>query len=578
VSPPALRTAAVALVAGASLTAAALTACSGAPSTQSSDGHAPRSDRGPASSETPQLVVSLIFDQVGSDALDRYFDYLAEDGVFKRAAREGVLIRRSRYPYAGTYTAAGHATLATGASPRVHGVTSNGRWSFERQRRIPFFDDGEHGVLTADGVAPGWFASPVALGAPTVADQLEQQTAGRARTASLSFKDRGAIPAGGQRPDVALWFDPKRPGFTTSTYYRKGIPGWLVEWHVANPIDDRLGPWEPDDPALLRRVAGVDDAPGEGNLPGFGRVFPHSPGDTDAPASSFRATPAGGQYLLDLAGAVVRELQMGTDETPDFLSVSISATDYVGHVFGPDSWEYADALIRLDAAAGAFIAAIERNRRVAVVVSSDHGAAPLVETSRAAGATAARVDKDLLVRHADDAVDVAIEEGDWVAAYVPPYIELSQAAKTHPRRAEIRAAARAALEAYDGVARVFDVAALAAGPPPADRIARAAYESVHARDTGELLVVMTPLWIVDEGMPRGFGTTHGSPHPYDAEVPVALFGAGVAPLGDIDERTDQRRVAATLAILLGIEPAPSMAQPPLPGVRRASPAAGRAGR
>ncbi|MBL0220259.1 MAG: alkaline phosphatase family protein, partial [Myxococcales bacterium] len=185
-------------------------------------------------------------------------------------------------------------------------------------------------------------------------------SAGRALTLSLAMKDRSAVLPGGQHPDACFWLDPRAGGFTTSTYYATELPPWIATWQRAHPLAGTMHVWEPQSPSSLASL-GPDDAPGEGAY-GWGATFPHDP---SAPASigepdAYLSTPASTEHLLAFAREAVRELHVGDDEEPDLLAISIATPDYIGHAFGPESWEYVDGLVRVDRAVGVFLDELER--------------------------------------------------------------------------------------------------------------------------------------------------------------------------------------------------------------------------
>ncbi|MCC6877986.1 MAG: alkaline phosphatase family protein, partial [Sandaracinaceae bacterium] len=323
----------------------------------------------------PRLVVVLVYDQLGSSALERLLPLLDEDGAVKRTIARGLYVERAEYEFASTFTAPGHAAIVTGAPPALSGIAANRVWDRERRSVISVMDDGEHAVLGRDGA----FASPRRLAAETAGDVLERETDGRAITISISMKDRSAILPGGHRPDVCLWFDKRAGGFTTSTYYAAALPAWASEWQAQHPWRSYLEPvWEPRDRARLEQVLGADAREGEGAY-GFDDTFPHDARELEDP-DAFLSLPRSVELELALAERAIDALHAGQDEVPDLVTISISAPDYVGHAFGPESWEYADSLVRSDALAGALLARLEaRAPGLGVVITSDHGAAPLPE-------------------------------------------------------------------------------------------------------------------------------------------------------------------------------------------------------
>ncbi len=514
--------------------------------------HAPRAPR-------PRVVVAVVLDQLATHALERALPHLDEDGAIRRGVREGAFHRQVVYAYAGTYTAAGHAAIHTGAPPAISGIVSNEVWDRARGREVPIADDATHLVLGVEGA----FASPAALRVETVADVLERASEGRAVTLSLSVKDRGAVFAGGRRPDLVLFYDARLPGYTTSSYYARSTPAWLDEWQRAHPVDALLTPWEAEDPALLARVLGPDDAPGEGDWDGLGVTFPHDPRASSRPYSVVRATPASSEHLIALAEEAALRLEVGADEVPDLLALSISSTDYVGHVFGPDSWEYLDNLVRVDRALGAFLERLARARGpIAVLLTSDHGGAPLPE--RAEGESG-RLVPSLVASELEEALDRALGEGAWVSAFVQPFVYLSEAARAPEVRERALAASVAHLSARREVGLAADAREAATWREDPDPVRRAVGLSVPDDAEGDVFVVPREGFVVDEGMPAGAGTSHGTPWAYDRTVPVIVWGPGVARV-ETREPLEQARVASTLAALLGVAPPARAPREPLPGV------------
>lgn len=503
----------------------------------------------------PRLVLAVVLDQLGWATLERSRPYLDEDGLVRRMAREGA-DHRVEYQHAATYTAAGHASIFTGVSPRVHGVMANRIFDPVRGE-VASCDDGSCPIFGREG----HYASPAVLRAPSVADALRAARP-EARIVSISYKDRGSVIPGGQRPDAVAFWDKAHGRFTTSSFYGERLPAWLERFTATHPTDTRMTPWEPEDPALLERVLGPDDRTGEGGI-GFGPTFPHDPNDAgDEPAySAFRATPQATELLLELARAAVAEHEMGRDEVPDLLTISVSGTDYVGHTFGRGSWEYLDNLRRVDRALGRLAAELEAERGpIAVLLTSDHGHSDITQAMEGGG----RIRPARFLEALDAAIDAEVGEGDWTLAYTEPFIYLSDEARDGDARDRVMDVALAHLPRHGGVERAYDAARvqeLAGSDDPIDRLV---YESVAAEPPGDVFVVLARGWMVDDDAPYDAGASHGTPWAYDREVPALFLGPGVSPLRS-EEPLDQRRVAATIAALLGI-PGPGHAPAePLPG-------------
>jgi predicted AlkP superfamily pyrophosphatase or phosphodiesterase len=505
--------------------------------------------RPPTAHERPQLVVVAVFDQLGAATLEQLTPLLDSDGAIRSVAARGNL-QRVAYPYAATYTAPGHTTLHTGVAPSQSGILANERWHPERGE-ISWLDD-PSSPLIGDSSSG---ASPRALRVDTVGDALKAATSGRAKVVSVSVKDRAAIVPGGHRPDAALWYSSTLRGFTTSRYYAQALPSCAAQHAASRSAESLLEPWLPDSRVPQLRP---DSAPGEGHYLGWTSAFPHDPRLSTSPWAALKLTPALTIDSLALAHRCADDLALGTDSVPDLLALSLSATDYAGHVFGPESREYADALIRTDRALGRLLESLATRTRLAVLISSDHGVTPMPEDSGAGG----RMIPKSLVADLETALDGALGPGDWVAGFVAPLVSLTPAARA--RRAETLPALLTALSRVVGVHAAFDARRGAELRHSPDALERAVGLSLDDDPPGDAFVVTREGWSVDPDMALGAGTSHGSPWRPDTEVPVLFSGPGVTRA---TTRTpmDARRVAPTIAALLGV-PAPKAATlAPLPG-------------
>lgn len=509
---------------------------------------------------TARLVVLIVLDQLASWVLDKYLPVLDENGALRRGVAQGAFHRVS-YPYSSTYTAPGHAALVTGAPPADNGIMANELYDRAMGKPMPCASDPSAPVL----LDPEATASPAVLKAQTVGDALWEATRGKAHVVSISLKDRSAVLSGGKHAELALFYDPAIGAYTTSEYYAKALPDFLTAWSAAHPIGQWLAAWTPLDAGLLARVAGKDDAPGEGDWEGLGTTFPHDPRTSAHPNSTFRATPQATEELFALASEVVDRTALGQDDVPDFLVVSVSGTDYIGHVFGPDSWEYLDNLRRVDRALASFVDRLSAKGPTAFLITADHGVVPLPERTLAEGHPAGRLLESDMKHALADAAARELGHAEWVVAVKAPFVYLAPEATTPERRSASFAVIRRALESMPGIFATYDVKDLAAHRASDDPIYTAASLSVDASLDADLLFIPRQGYLVDSGIVPGKGTSHGTPWPYDREVPVIFWGAGVTPHAKSTETFDALRVAPTLAALLG-SPRPSSAHgDPLPG-------------
>ncbi len=285
-----------------------------------------------------------------------------------------------RYAHATTDTAPGHAALYTGAPPRVSGVWGNEVIDPATLEKVSILRDPATKLVAPSLAAVVVGASMGPLKVDTVADRL--RTARHdALIVSLSLKDRGAIFGGGRTATAILWYDKGLDRFVTSNVLGSAFPAWATP--LAVPNDVRKDPWVPLDAAWVKSHAATpDDEPGEGELGGMPVVFPHDVAHAKSVPSAFRGSPFADDAVLGLALAALSNERAG--ERPTFLALSLSANDYIGHTFGPDSWEAWDELRRLDASLGRFFAQLDQRFGASgwfALLSADHGATTMPEAT-----------------------------------------------------------------------------------------------------------------------------------------------------------------------------------------------------
>jgi type I phosphodiesterase/nucleotide pyrophosphatase len=507
-----------------------------------------------ATPSRPALVIALIFDQLGSETLLKHLPLLDPRGVIRQALARGAFFERSVYPYALTVTAPGHAAIHTGAPPSINGIGGNSDWDPRRGQSVESCDDPRHPVFGRE--ADGASVSAMRLRAPTVAHALKAESSGAARVISLSLKDRSAAFSVGSAGDLVLWYDAKLARFTSSSAWGTALPAWLAPYQAQHPISALLTPWLPLSESEYLARLGPDAAPGEGDLDGFGTTFPHGWAGVGAPYSVLSCTPMLSEYLVDLAAAAVATHELGRDTTPDLLALSISGTDCAGHVFGPDSWEYVDHLARVDRALGEWLARLEQTLPLALLITSDHGVAPLQETHPGTGG---RLLPRRIQAHVEAALVAELGSGPWLTGMRTPFLYLSARAREPAHEAAVQKKALAALRSFPGVRDAWAVSEVRQWSADADPLRRGMALSVTPDESADLVFLPALHYTVDLGNPGGQGTNHGTPYSYDNQVPVLAFGVGVPRLRQAAP-VDQLRVAATLSHMLGVTP-PARALP-----------------
>jgi hypothetical protein len=342
--------------------------------------------------EGPRLVVMVVVDQLVPEQLRRLAPHL--EGGFGRFLQQGTVFWSATVDYANTETGPGHATIATGRYPKNHGIVANQYVDRERKQLVYCVGDASAHPLTGAGSdAATASVSPANLRGDALGDLLEAATPA-SMTVAIAGKDRSAVLLGGRKPDVAVWWDMRAGGFATSTYYGEKLPELVGVWNAA--WQERALGWEwtpelPGDPAAYGTAP--DDRPGESAR--FGRTLPRRlPEDPAQLAVAVFATPLVDYFTLELAALAVDTLHLGRDDAVDFLGISLSGCDVVGHANGPDSVEVTDLLLRDDKELGRLFARLDElvgAGRWVACLSSDHGVLDLPEALRARGVGARRV-------------------------------------------------------------------------------------------------------------------------------------------------------------------------------------------
>jgi predicted AlkP superfamily pyrophosphatase or phosphodiesterase len=451
--------------------------------------------------------------------------------------------------------------ILSGANPSLTGIGGN-EW-IDRKTNQPVYcvEDKAYQWVGAPTKGKQIGSSPANLHSSTVGDALKLATNDQARVVSLSLKDRAAILLGGKMADRVLWYDKHTGRWITSTYYApdRRLPAWVEEENRSGFVQ-RFGgrEWTPllslTEYARSRPLSVPTDADGKP----LGATFPHVLTNTSDPKfyDTVTRTPFGNDLTLHLARAAVRAERLGQDAVPDLLAINLSSNDYVGHAYGPDSPEVQDMCLRTDRQLAEFFDFLASSvpgglDRVLLVVTSDHGVAPVPEEARKRKLDAGRIPFAAIIEAANAGLSRAYGAGDWTAGFTEPALSLRTdrlAAKNVPAREAEEIAARA-IEGIPGVLAAYARSQILEGRLPDTPIARAVSRGYSREVGGDVVVVPRPYWFLDEG---DHLTTHGSPYPYDTHVPLLLRGPGVRP-GAHSQAVQLTDLAPTLSTILRIE-------------------------
>ncbi|MDH3282795.1 MAG: alkaline phosphatase family protein, partial [Gammaproteobacteria bacterium] len=480
-------------------------------------------------------------------------------GGFRYLMDRGTTYTNAHYQHSTTFTAVGHATLATGGNAAQHGLAGNDWYNTATGEQVYCVEDDRHPLIGKEPKAHQG-TSPRNLTSSTVGDELILSTGGKSRVFSVSIKDRGAILPGGHL-GKAFWYSSSSGQFVTSTYYFDEYPEWVKAWNAA----DHAGQYQNQTWDLLQdRAAYVfqdqDDRPFEKSYKHLGRTFPHALGNEDAKAfyAALRFTPMGDQITLAFAKELMVQEKLGQGKAMDMFAVSFSATDYLGHAFGPDSMEAEDNLLRLDRTLAEFLGFIDEQvglDRTLVVLSSDHGIDEIPEYKTSLGVAAGRHRPDEFIAQANAALQARFDTTEkLVVAFWNPslYLDPEAVKRVGVDVATVERALAEEMMRIPGFALGLTRTDLMAGDIPNTPTGNRVQAAFHPIRSGNVLIVQEPFWYLYPN-PDQFAAMHGSPYSYDTYVPIMFAGPGIRHQ-KIDSPVAPRDIAPTMTGYLRITP------------------------
>jgi predicted AlkP superfamily pyrophosphatase or phosphodiesterase len=535
----------------------------------------------------PRLVLQITVDQLRGDLPHRYYSEFGEGG-FRYLYEKGVVYEAAFHRHANTETIVGHTTLSTGADPSIHGMVGNVWLDRETGKLVYNIQDSRYPLLTKNAgvdseaeidptqrLATSEGRSPAPILVSTFSDELALSNAGKSKIFGISIKDRGAVSMAGHA-GKAFWFSKKTGEFVTSTYYYKEYPSWVKAWNAKQIAFSYSGKsWELMHDRSAYLFGNRGDVPYETNFPGYGRVFPHPFGKSDTKyfTTLLTLSPVGDELALSFAEAVIEGEKLGQSGTTDYLSISFSSTDYVGHLFGPSSLESEDNLLRLDRMLAELFKFVDQKVGLAntvIVVSADHGAAEIPGYLNEFGIDAKYFKPDGLDPKALEK-QPAIEalkkklgiDKELIQSYFQPYVYLNHEVVQERglNLAEVERTVAAELEKIDGIWLAAPSSALADGAFPNTPLEEAILRNYNPKRSGDIYVVLKPAWFINDSDGLSVASTHGSPWRYDQFVPVIFLGPGMPPQRVFREISTVD-VAPTLSAILGITyPSGSVGKP-----------------
>lgn len=515
----------------------------------------------PATIDRPKLVVGLVVDQMRWDYLYRYYDRYTNGG-FKRLINEGFSAENTYIPYTPTYTACGHTSIYTGSVPAINGIIGNNWYDPTLRRNVYCTEDST--VTTVGSTTNAGVMSPKNMLSSTITDELRIATNFKGKVIGLSLKDRGSILPAGHTPTGAYWYDGQTGDWITSTYYMKELPSWVSGYNKLKMTDKFYQQnWNTMYPIDTYTMSTADNKSYEGKNKGESApVFPHQlklyAGNN---YDMIRSTPHGNTMTLDLAKIAIKAEELGKDNITDFLAVSCSSTDYVGHQYGPNSIEAEDTYLRLDKDLEEFFNYLDQTvgkGNYLFFISADHGAAHapgfMAENKLPAGTTS---NKDIVaglntyLESEFKMKKIALTAMNNQIIYDHKNPELKKLDFT-----AVKAATITYLKTLDGFADAVDLARVSESTLPAIQ-KEMITNGYNAQRSGDVYFILKPHWFDGSAT----GTTHGSWSPYDSHIPLVFMGWNVKA-GKTNQTYHMTDIAATLAAMLHIQmPSGSVGRP-----------------
>lgn len=499
----------------------------------------------------PKLVIGLVVDQMRWDYLYRFRSMYGKDG-FNRLLSDGHSFENTLIPFTPTYTAAGHACVYTGSVPAINGIMGNS-W-FDKRTKANVYCTDDSTVSTVGSVSRAGKMSPANLWSTTITDELKLSNNFQSKVIGISLKDRGAILPAGHSANAAYWYDESVGKFITSSYYMKELPGWVnnfnksdlpsaymsKDWNTVFPIDKYLLSTA-DNQTYESPIFGED-------LP----VFPHKLPMFKNKYSAFKYTPFATTYSFDFAKAAIENEKLGNGSVTDFLALSISSTDYIGHNFGPNSIEVEDTYYRLDQDIAAFLQYLDNRLgrgNYLLFLTADHGVAHIPAFLKEHQLPGGIFDDYAIVKEINSSLQSEFGISNMIqnAQNYQFYLNTAEAEKQGKDLAAIKRSVIRTLKSKPFIVNAFETDKLEETtlPQPQKIMMVNGYNPVRS---GDIMFTVKPGYF--DGGTRG--TTHGLWNPYDAHIPNVWFGWKVKS-GTTYRETYMTDIAPTLAALLQIQ-------------------------
>ena len=521
--------------------------------------------------ERPKLIVGIVVEQLRYDQIERLRDKLSDNGI-RRLINEGTFFRNAAFDYILTQSAPGYSTIATGTEPSYHGITSD-NWYLPLKNEFIYCTK-DINVNPVGGSYESGLHSPVNLQASTFTDELKMAAKNRSKVFAVGVKDFTAIFSAGHSADGAFWYDNTTGTWMSSSYYMNSLPSWVNDFNATKASDVYLdSQW-----TLSRPVADYADCLPDTNVfeTGFnGRnYFPYDlkklsqPKRSQRDYSLLRETPYSDSYTTDFAIRLLENEALGTHDGIDYLSICYSSTDYIGHRFGPSSFESADAIFRLDKDIETLLNWLNDKigkRNVLVYFTAAHGISEIPPVMQSTRIPAGYFNRNQALQLLRTYLNATYGEGNWVKGYSERQIFLNRTLIEDAgiKLEDIQKKVARFLIQFTGIASAFPYSAFEANDFGSGHL-RKIVNNFSPLRSGDVIVTLNPGWVEKED---GEVTDNNSPYEYDSHVPLIWYGWTVNR-ATVMRKVNLTDIAATLSSLCKVPYPNSCTGEPLPELFR----------
>ena len=515
---------------------------------------APKSVQSSTSSK-PKLIVGIVIDQMRWDYINQFKAHFTSQQGFMRFVNEGASCNNNFIPYVPTVTACGHAAVYTGSTPAIHGIAGNQWYDNYQQRTVYCVEDPTVMSVGVEGSAAGKM-SPVNVWTTTLGDEIKLENNFKSKVYGISIKDRGAIIPAGHTADGAFWYDSKSGNFISSTYYGKNLPKWVAEFNGQHRVDSLYAKgWN------LSLAKSVYEANCDGDMNAYESTplgaeqkgFPYTLSQfIGKDYGKISSTPYGNNIVAEMAERALVNEQLGKDDITDLLAISFSSPDYIGHSFGPNSWETLDGYIKLDAVIAQLFASLDQQvgkNNYTVFLTADHAVANIPDFSKKHKIPGGLISESsikkelgqlLLKQGLSDKLITAINE--YNIHFNHPLMD--SLGISQDKMVQL---VRQYVEQKPGIIQVVEARKAATAALP-EELRERIVNGYTPQRSGDLFIV------TKSGYMDGYatGTNHGVFYNYDAHIPLLWYGNGIKK-GQVNTVNYMTDIAPTVSTLLGIQ-------------------------